>query len=106
MAISPQNPDESLNMQQKNNLEFEVLSDAGNKVAAKYTSINRKSDDYVKAVDGFGKNFNDHYDSNSQEVPVPAVFIIDQDGTVLFAKSEGGDFTERVEAKEIINALS
>src|ERR1700679_1626429 len=34
VAVSPQRPDGSLSMQEKNNLRFAVLSDPGNKLAA------------------------------------------------------------------------
>ena len=69
IAISSQNPDSSLDMQAKHNLEFEVLSD------------------------------------KSRDIPVPAVFVIDKNGTIIFAKTEGGDYRLRVEPAEILNAL-
>ncbi len=36
VAISPETPDNSLSTEEKNHLEFEVLSDRGNKVAQAY----------------------------------------------------------------------
>ncbi len=39
VAVSPMTPDHSLQMKDSNELEFEVLSDVGNKVAARYTAI-------------------------------------------------------------------
>ena len=106
VAISPQNPDESLNMQEKNNLTFEVLSDPGNKVARQYTNITKKSDQYAQLVSGNGKSFEDYYDSRTNEIPIPAVYIIEQDGKVVFARSEGGDYRKRVEPKEVLDALT
>ena len=106
VAISPQTPDESLNMKEKNNLSFEVLSDPGNQIAKRFTTVIKKSDDYTRTISEMGKAFHDHYTDESGEVPVPAVFIIDQDGIILFAKSEGGDYRERVETKEVLDVLS
>lgn len=106
LAVSPQNPDESLNMKEKNDLSFEVLSDPGNKVAKAYTSVVKSSNEYVDLVsNGAGKAFKDHYSDESNEVPVPAVFIIEKDATISFAKSEGGDYRKRVEVKKVLDAL-
>lgn len=105
VAISPQNPDSSLDMKAKHSLEFEVLSDKGNFVANQFTTIIKNS---IKAVDEakkLGVNFYDFYDDESREIPIPAVFIIDKEGTVVFAKSEGGDYSLRVEPEAILKAL-
>jgi peroxiredoxin len=106
VAISPQTPDHSLNMQQKNALEFEVLSDAGNKVAKQYTTVFANPETSVQAAKKLGLDATSYYENKMVEIPVPAVFIIDKSGSVIFAKSEGGDFRYRVEPKEILEALS
>ena len=53
-----------------------------------------------------GFDFDSHYSDDSRELPVPAVFIIEKDGTVSFSKSVGGDYRNRVEVSEIISALT
>jgi len=45
VAISPQKPDGSLSMREKNELTFTVLSDAGNQVAAGLGVLGSPSDD-------------------------------------------------------------
>ncbi|MEM7299373.1 MAG: peroxiredoxin-like family protein, partial [Bacteroidota bacterium] len=104
VAISPQTPDESLNMKEKNKLQFEVLSDPHNKVAGDYTTIIKKSSEFAGTISSMGKQFVEHYHDDSNEVPIPAVFIIDQDGSILFAQSEGGDYRDRVETDDVIDA--
>lgn len=106
MAISPQTPDESLNIKEKNELPFEVLSDVGNLVAKQFTTVFRNSDVPVNLMTELGFDFDAHYGDDSRELPVPAVFIIEEDGTVSFAKSTGGDYRNRVEASEILEALN
>ena len=106
VAISPQNPDESLNMKEKNNLSFEVLSDPKNEVAKKFTEIIKKSENFTRTISSLGKAFEEHYFDDSNEVPIPAVFIIDRDGTILFAKSEGGDYRNRTEPVEVLKVLT
>ncbi|BAU51912.1 peroxiredoxin-like family protein [Mucilaginibacter gotjawali] len=105
MAISSQNPDSSLDMQTKHSLEFEVLSDSGNQVAKQFTTIIQNAVEAVDEAQKLGVDFYSFYDDQSREVPVPAVFILDKNGKVLFAKSEGGDYRLRVEPSEILNAL-
>jgi len=105
VAISSQTPDESLNIKEKNELNFEVLSDNGNIVARKYTTIFKNADAPVNTMTELGFDFDAHYSDDSRELPIPAVFIIEKDATVSFAKSAGGDYRNRVEALEIINAL-
>lgn len=105
IAISSQNPDSSLDMQEKHNLEFEVLSDKDNKVAKQFTTIIKNSIEAVEEAQKLGVDFYSFYDDKSREIPVPAVFVIDTNGTISYAKSEGGDYRLRVEPAEILNAL-
>ncbi|UII21189.1 peroxiredoxin-like family protein [Fulvivirga ligni] len=105
VAISPQTPDESLNMQEKNELKFEVLSDEGNNVARKYTTVFKNAEAPLNTMKNLGIDFDAHYSDDSKELPVPAVFVIEKDSTVSFAKSLGGDYRNRVEVSEIINHL-
>lgn len=105
VAISPQTPDESLNIKEKNELNFEVLSDNGNIVARKYTTVFKNADAPVNTMTELGFDFDAHYSDDSRELPVPAVFIIEKDATVSFAKSLDGDYRNRVEVSEIINTL-
>ncbi|WP_299251748.1 peroxiredoxin-like family protein [uncultured Aquimarina sp.] len=105
VAISPQIPDESLSVKEKNELNFEVLSDNGNIVARKYTTVFTNAHAPVDTMTELGFDFDAHYSDDSRELPIPAVFIIEKDTTISFAKSLGGDYRNRVEVSEIINAL-
>jgi len=105
IAVSPQTPDASLSMVEKSSLKFEVLSDVGNAVAKKYTTVFRHDDAATGVLNSLGIDFNNHYGDDSNELPVPAVFVIRQDGTIAYARSEGGDFTNRVEIANILAAL-
>lgn len=105
LAISPQTPDESLSLKEKNELGFEVLSDNGNIVARKYTTVFKNGDTPINTMTALGFDFDSHYADDSRELPVPAVFIIEKNGTISFAKSLGGDYRNRLDVSEIINAL-
>jgi peroxiredoxin len=105
IAISPQKPDESLSMKEKNELEFEVLSDIGNIVARKYTKVFVNGETPVNTMVELGIDYDSFYADETRELPVPAVFIIDENKKVIFAKTEGGDYRNRTEINEIINQL-
>ncbi len=106
MAISPQTPDESLQMAEKNALQFEVLSDNNNLVAKQYTHVFKYGDIPLAEMEKLGFDFESYYSDDSHEIPVPAVFVIEKGGTISFAKSEGGDYRKRTEVSEIISHLN
>ena len=105
VAVSPQTPDESLNIKEKNALKFEVLSDNGNIVANHYTTVFKNGDIPINLMTDLGFDFDAHYSDDSRELPVPAVFIIDTKGIIIFAESAGGDYRNRVDASAILNVL-
>ena len=105
VAISPQTPDESLSIKEKNNLNFEVLSDNGNIITRKYTTVFKSADAPIDTLAALGFDFDSHYSDDSRELPIPAIFIIEKEGTISFAESLGGDYRNRVDASVIINAL-
>ncbi|MDB5142291.1 MAG: bcp 1 [Mucilaginibacter sp.] len=105
VAISAQTPDHSLTMKEKNELDFEVLSDAHNEVARQYTSIFKNNADAIAIMKQLGLDFHSFYSDDSGGLPVPALYIIDKQGIVIFAGSKGGDYRERTEPAEIIEAL-
>ncbi|WP_420400512.1 peroxiredoxin-like family protein [Flagellimonas sp.] len=106
IAISPQSPDGSLNIQERNGLQFEVLSDNGNLIAKEYTTVHPNPKRSLKAMTEMGYDYDSYNADEDSELPVPATFIIERNGTISFAKSEGADYRNRVEPREIINALN
>lgn len=105
VAISPQTPDASLSIKEKNELTFEVLSDNGNIVARQFTTVFKNGDAPIEAMTNLGYDYDSFYGDDSREIPVPAVFIIDTDGKIVFAKATGGDYRNRVEPIEILENL-
>lgn len=105
IAISPQTPDESLSIQEKNNLGFEVLSDNGNLVGNLYTIVFKNGEAPLQEMEKLGFDFDSFYGNDSKEIPLPAIFVIDQNASILLAKTEGGDYRNRTEVIDIINAL-
>jgi len=106
VAVSPMTPDNSLQMKDTNELQFEVLSDVGNKVAGRYTTVFKNPETSIQAMADLGYDFHSFYDDTSAELPVPAIFVIAKNGTILFAGSAGGDYRERTEPQAILDALA
>ena len=104
IAISPELPDNSLSTKEKNELEFEVLSDQGNKVAKDFGLVFELADDLKKVYDKFGLDIPKFNGDNSWEIPMPATYVIDTDGTVKYSFIEA-DYTLRAEPSDIIKAL-
>lgn len=105
IAVSAQTPDQSLSIKEKNELQFEVLADAHNEVAKQYITIFKNSDAVIAEMKKLNVDFYSYYSDDSGEIPVPAVFIINKEGIITFAGSKGGDYRERVEPSEILEAL-
>lgn len=104
VVISPQTTKQSFFMHDQHKLRFPLLSDAGNNVARSFgltyrvpvaqESVYRRAFINLPFANG----------DESWELPIPATYILDRDGTVLYA-SANEDYTERPEPAEVVGAL-
>ncbi len=104
IAISPQLPDESLSTAEKNQLEFEVLSDVNSKVADQYGLTFSLDEDLRPIYKNWGADVAAVNDDPDCKLPLPATYVISQDGKIVHSFVEE-DYTERLEPDEILNAL-
>lgn len=104
LAISPQIPDSSLTIQEKQNLSFPVLSDVGNQVSRDYGLVFQVDEATRERYRAVGIDLTASNGDDSWELPVPAVYVIGQDGTVQSAFVEA-DYTQRASTDQILNAL-
>jgi peroxiredoxin len=105
VAISPQTAPNSRRSQREHNLTFPVLSDPGNEVAASF-GLRFKLPDYLIGLyrDGFKNDLAVVNGDPSWTLPMPARFVIGQDGTILYAEVNP-DYTRRPDPEELIPAL-
>lgn len=83
VAISPQTPDHSLSTQQKHELKFPVLSDLGNKVAKQFGLVYTLDASLKPIYQAFGIDLVAHNGDSHFELPIPATYLIAEDGSVL-----------------------
>lgn len=104
VAVSPQTVQQSFFMQDQHKLRFRLLSDTGNQVARQFGLVYRVPE-YQQAI--YKRVFVNLPHTNgdeSWELPVPGTFVIDRDGTVLYA-SVDEDYTQRPEPAEILRTV-
>jgi peroxiredoxin len=105
VAISPQLPDNSLSTKEKDELAFPVLSDVGNKVARQFGIVFELSDDLIELYRKFGHALEDFNGTGgSRELPVPATFLLDGEGTIRLAHVDV-DYTRRIDPDDVIEVL-
>ena len=104
VAISPQSPDKSLSTAERAELSFTVLSDAGASIARQVGIAFQPAEEVLAAQRTLGLDLKQVNDSDSPELPMPTVLIVDTDRTVRFADTHA-DYTSRTEVAEIIDAL-
>ena len=88
----------------KQKLTFDVLSDAGNAVAAQFGVKFAVSDDVKKIYQGFGIDLEKVNADASWTLPMPARFIVDRDGVIRYAQADP-DYTVRPEPADTVAAL-
>lgn len=104
VGISPELPDNSLNTAQQNKLEFEVLSDVGNIVASNYGLVMTIPSCLQPLYLEWGLDVPTVNGDDTWELPIPATYIINEDGMIEFAYVDV-DYTKRMEPKDIIKVL-
>jgi len=103
VAITPETPDHSLDTTEKQNLDFEVLSDVGNKVAEEYGIVFKMTPEVAAAMEkGFG--LSKWNDDDSGELPLAASYVVAPDGTITYAFLDA-DYRNRAEPARLIDAV-
>jgi len=104
VAISPQTVKQSFFMHDQHKLRFPLLSDAGNQVARQFGLVYRVPALQESVFRRAFVNLPFTNGDESWELPVPATFILDRDGTILYA-SANEDYTDRPEPSDLVRFL-
>jgi peroxiredoxin len=105
VAISPQTVKQSFFMHDQHKLRFPLLSDAGNKIARQFRLTYRVPHAQEAVYRRAFVNLPFTNGDESWELPVAATYILDRDGTILYASADE-DYTQRPELTEIVAACN
>jgi len=105
IAVSPQSPDNTLTQQEKEELQFQVLSDTNGLTAAAY-NILYDVPDYIQDIflNKFNLDLAEYNATNRWILPVTSTFMIDESGIVRSAYVEP-DFMKRPDPEDILEQL-
>ena len=104
IAVSPQLPDLSLSTVEKNALEFTVLSDTNNSLAAQL-GIRFDFDPELKSLyEQMQIDLGVFHGSDDWQLPVPATYVIDRNATIVLADIDA-NYTRRLEPEVALAAF-
>lgn len=104
VAISPQSPDNSLTVVEKHNLTFEVLTDTDNFFAKQFGISFELQDFVLPYYQALGIDLMHFNKNNDNSLPVPAVFVIDQNGKIIY-KFVDANYMNRIDIDELLQTL-
>ena len=104
VGVSPETPDASLSTIEQHKLPFEVLSDTGNQIAERYGLVMTIYEELRPLYSQWGMDIPAANGDDSYQLPLPATYVIKQDGTIQ-ACYVNKDYTTRMEPQDILAAL-
>jgi peroxiredoxin len=104
VAVSPQTEKQAFFMRDQHKLAFPLLVDAHNQLARQFGLVYRVPEEQQGLYRSTFVNLPFANGDDSWELPIPATFVIDRDGCILFA-SANEDYTDRPEPLEILSAV-
>jgi peroxiredoxin len=104
VAVSPQTEKQAFFMHDQHKLAFPLLVDAQNALARQFGLVYRVPQEQQSLYSRTFVNLPFANGDSSWELPIPATYVIDCDGTILFA-SANEDYSDRPEPVEIAEAV-
>jgi peroxiredoxin len=104
VAISPQTEKQAYFMCDQHKLAFPLLVDAHNEVARRFGLVYRVPEEQQAIYRRTFVNLPFLNGDDNWELPIPATYVIDHSGAILFA-SANEDYTERPNPLEIMSQL-
>jgi peroxiredoxin len=104
VAISPQTEKQAYFMHDQHKLRFPLLVDSNNAVARKFGLVYRVPDEQQGLYRRTFVNLQMANGDESWELPIPATYVVDRDGTIVFAAANE-DYTERPEPLDVVAAV-
>lgn len=104
IGISPQVPAQSLSTAEKNALDFDVLSDVGNKIAATYGLVFSLEPEIRQLYQQLGADLPRINGDESWTLPITATYIVNRDAAIVWAHVNA-NYLERAEPHDVLQVL-
>ena len=104
IAITPEKPDNITKSIFKTKASFPILYDDGLKIMKGYDVAFAVDEKTIEKYKNYGIDFNDANGSNGANLPVPAVYIINQEGKIIY-KYFDTDYKKRPSVAELLKHL-
>ena len=105
VAITPELPDSSLSTAEKNELEFEVLSDVGADYTKEIGLAFTLPEELREIYANLGGDLEKFNGAGNFALPIPATLVIDSAGKIVFAHVDV-DYTTRANPEDVLNVVN
>jgi peroxiredoxin len=105
VAIAPETPDKAMLTAERNAINIDILSDAGNRIAEEMGLVFELPQVLRPVYEKFGIDLPAYNGDNSFKLPVPATYIVGQDRSIVY-DFVNADYTQRLEPTEIVAKLT
>lgn len=104
IGMAPETPDKAMSTADRNEVTFDILSDAGNRVAEQMGLVFELPEALRPIYEKLGIDLPAYNGDDSFKLPVPATYVIGQDGVIIH-DFVNADYTVRLEPSEIVAKL-
>jgi len=105
IAVTPEKPEYLDKMADKSGAKFTLLYDEGYKIANAYdVSFTPPKATLVKYNTFLGANLKESHSDDSQKLPIPATYVIDQNGIIIWRHFDP-NYRKRSSVNDILNVL-
>ena len=104
LAISPEKPSETADLVEQKKLGFLFGTDRDNELATKLALSFKLDAKTIKRYKQYGIDLPKSNDATVWELPIPATYIVDTDGTIAWAFVDE-DYTKRPDYKQVVKKL-
>jgi len=104
IAVTPEKPGNIIKTIGKTKVTYPVLFDDGLKIMKSYDVAFAVDTKTIERYKGYGIDFNDVNGSNGANLPVPAVYVINKKGKIVY-KYFDANYKNRASVQDILNHL-
>ena len=104
VAVSAIAPEKSAEIREELTLSYDLLSDEGLNLARKLGIVYELMPAMDSLINEYGLDIRELHQSDQAELPIPATYVIDRQGRIVYSFVEV-DYSRRAEPAEIVAAL-